>query len=153
MLSGNDTVSDTQFQITTLEKEDYNRGYLNLLEQLSTVGDISYEQFVKTLNKMNSMIYVIRDMKLNKIVASGTIFIEHKFIHNCRCVGHIEDIVVHKDYRRNGFGKMLINILMEYAKKNNCYKVILDCSIDVKNFYINCGFKEKGIEMSRYFDN
>ena len=88
---------------------------------------------------------------MNKVTACGSIFIEKKFIHNLGSVGHIEDIVVNKNHRKKGLGKMIINKLTEYAKEQKCYKVILDCAEENVKFYEKCGYKNKGISMGKYF--
>ena len=44
-------------------------------------------------------IIVIEDFETGKIVGSGTIFLQLKFIRNSGTSGHIEDIVVNGDYR------------------------------------------------------
>jgi len=102
------------YRITRLCEEDYYCGYLQLLEQLTTVesNKISYKDFCTRLNEINSIIFVIKT--INKIIACGSIFIEKKFIHHLGYVGHIEDIVVDKDYRKKGLGRMIINKLTEY---------------------------------------
>ena len=58
----------------------------------------------------------------NKIVGSTTLFIEQKFIHDGGRVGHIEDVVVRKDYEGRGIGMKLVISLLNCAKEKNCYK-------------------------------
>ncbi len=141
------------YQVSRLDKSDYNRGFLNLLEQLTTVGasSISFEQFCEQFDKMFTDMYVIRNISADKVVAAGSLFIERKFIHNLSSVGHIEDIVVDKDYRGLGLGKEIVDHLVEVAEKKGCYKVILNCSKRNVGFYKKCNFKEKGVEMALYF--
>ena len=141
------------YQVSELHPTDYNRGFLQLLEQLTVVDaqDITFDQFCEHHKKMTSRVYVIRDISLDKVVATGSVFIEHKFIHRLSSVGHIEDIVVHKDYRGLGLGRSIIDHLVKVAKDNNCYKVILDCNKDNVDFYKKCGFNEKEVEMALYF--
>jgi len=89
----------------------------------------------------NHIIHVAIDNK--KIVGSTTLLIEQKFIHNGGLVGHIEDVVVRKDYEGKGIGIKLVTSLLERAKEKNCYKTILDCKDDVKQFYERIGFKRE----------
>jgi len=138
--------------IRKLEANDYHRGYLNLLKQLTFVSDhgISYEEFKEHLeNKVNSEIYVIIDG--NDLIGSGTLLIEKKFVHNLKSVGHIEDLVIDDRYRNRGFGKILVDHLILQSKMNNCYKIILDCNLDKIEFYKKCDFKNKSAGMSLYF--
>ncbi len=116
------------YKIRRLNKSDYYRGFLQLLEQLTIVdaNNISYENFCKRLDDMSSDTCVI--IHNNTVITSGTIYIEKKFIHHLGSVGHIEDIVVDIKYRKKGLGKMIIDYLTEYAKNQKCYKVILNCA-------------------------
>ena len=141
------------YHITKLEKVDYHRNFLQLLEQLTVVNieDISYEDFCKRFDEMKATTYVVRNVSIDKIVAAGSLFVEKKFIHGLGSVGHIEDVVVDKDYRNMGFGKNIINKLVTCANEEGCYKVILDCSSENVGFYKKCEFKNKGVEMGLYF--
>ena len=98
----------------------------------------------------NHIIHVAVDD--NKIIGSTTLFIEQKFIHDGGLVGHIEDVVVRKDYEGKGIGIKLVISMLERAKEKNCYKTILDCKDDVKQFYERIGFKHESNGM-RYDHN
>ncbi len=50
-------------------------------------------------------VIVIEELSSSKIVASGTVLVEKKFIRGCGSVGHIEDIVVHDSQRGKSYGK------------------------------------------------
>lgn len=135
-----------------IENNDYYKDYLLLLEQLTIVEKekINYEQFknfVKNLSN-NHIIIVIEDN--NKIIGSGTLLIENKVIHNMGLVGHIEDIVIHNNYRKQGLGKKIIDELINISIQSNCYKIILDCNEKNSNFYKKSGFTKKEIQMVKY---
>lgn len=140
-----------EITITTLQKEDYYNGYLSLLKQLTTVGDISYADFCKKYDEMVNHVNIFVMREKDKIIGSGTIYYEPKFIHNLSYVGHIEDIVIHQDYRGKGLGKYLLNFLENESKNNGCYKIILDCSKNNAEFYKKCGFINKGVQMAKYY--
>ena len=76
-----------------------------------------------------------------KVVGAATLLLESKFIHNGGIVGHIEDVVVDKNYQGQKIGEKIIKYLLEFAKTKGCYKTILDCVDDVKPFYEKLGFK------------
>ena len=82
-----------------------------------------------------------------KIVGSTTLLIEQKFIHDGGLVGHIEDVVVNKDFQGQKIGEKVMKYLLEIAKNRGCYKTILDCTEDVKPFYEKLGFKQVGNEL------
>jgi glucosamine-phosphate N-acetyltransferase len=136
-----------------LEINDYNLGYLQLLEQLTNVGYIPYTEWTNRYKEIQNnpciQIWVIVDT--NTIIATGTIIVEPKFIHNTGKVGHIEDIVVDKDKNGLGIGKKLIDDLVNICRNNGCYKVILNCSETNVGFYEKVGFKTKERQMALYF--
>ena len=61
--------------------------------------------------------------------------------------GIIEDVVVKENQRGKGIGKLLVNNLIEKAKKNNCDKIILSSSEKNLKFYKKLGFKKNEFEM------
>ncbi len=140
--------------INKLQKVDYYNHYLQLLEELTTVNarDITFEQFCDHCDQLssNTHIYVIRNKDATKVLASGSLLIEKKFIHHLGSVGHIEDIIVDRDCRGLGLGKMIIDHLSNKAKDGGCYKVILNCDRDNVKFYEKCGFEEKEVMVVRY---
>ena len=143
------------FIIRKLEHGDFNKGYIDVLCQLSEISKnlMSENKFNIFIGELptNIHIFVILDSNKNKIVGTGTIIIESKIIHNFGKVGHIEDIVVDSDYRGGGLGKIIIKYLVDYAKLNNCYKVILMASDENVEFYKKLGLKKKDNSMALYF--
>tara|TARA_B100000161_G_scaffold13338_1_gene8225 strand:- start:188 stop:589 length:402 start_codon:yes stop_codon:yes gene_type:complete len=61
--------------------------------------------------------------------------------------GIIEDVVVKENQRGKGIGKLLVNTLIEKAKKNNCDKIILSSSEKNLKFYQKLGFQKNEFEM------
>ena len=101
-------------------------------EESSDILDISHSEYIKYNDNIAGM---------------GTLFIEDKIIHNFGKVGHIEDIVIDKQYRKLGLGKKLILFLKNKANENKCYKVILNCDNHKIPFYIKCGFIRENNQM------
>ncbi|EPR78795.1 Glucosamine 6-phosphate N-acetyltransferase [Spraguea lophii 42_110] len=134
-----------------LELEDYKKGFVECLKELTEVGDISEEAFLKRYNKIKyKEIYIIVAEENNVVVGAGTVFFEPKFIRNLGTKAYIEDIVVRGKYRGRGIGKKIIEKLVEYAKSNNVYKIVLCCDENKVKFYEKCGFERKGVEMVMY---
>ena len=131
--------------IREIEEDDLKNGFLETLDFLRNTGDLDKNKANEILKKIkqnpNHIIYVAIDNK--KIVGSTTLLIEQKFIHDGGLVGHIEDVVVRKDCEGKGIGIKLVTSLLERAKEKNCYKTILDCKDDVKQFYERIGFKRE----------
>ena len=140
--------------IREIEEDDLENGFLETLDFLRNASCLDKNKAKEYLNKIkqnpNHIIHVAIDDE--KIVGSTTLFIEQKFIHDGGYVGHIEDVVVRKDYERKGIGIKLVTSMLERAKEKNCYKTILDCKDDVKKFYERMGFKHESNGM-RYDHN
>jgi glucosamine-phosphate N-acetyltransferase len=131
--------------IREIEEDDLEKGFLETLDFLRNASNLDKNKAKEILKKIkqntNHIIYVAIDNK--KIVGSTTLLIEQKFIHDGGLVGHIEDVVVRKDCEGKGIGIKLVTSLLERAKEKNCYKTILDCKDDVKQFYERIGFKRE----------
>ena len=140
-------------EIRELKLNDYELNYFELLSQLSQVTKPSKKEFEYYFNKIisnnNHKIFVIEEDGV--IVANVTIILEQKFIRGCKCICHIEDVVVHKDDRGKGIASKLLDFVKGYSQQNNCYKIILNCSQDYKKFYEKNGFIEKNIQMEIRF--
>jgi glucosamine-phosphate N-acetyltransferase len=138
-----------EYIIRELNENDYEE-YLKLINEFRQTY-FTKNKFIEILNKIrnNSNIWVIE--KDNKLISSGTIIYENKFIHNVSKIAHLEDIIVSKEYRGFGYGEKLISYLIEESKKNKCYKVILDCDESLEKFYKKNNFKKNNIGMSIYF--
>ena len=144
----------SEIKIREIEEDDLENGFLETLDFLRNASDLDKNKANEILKKIkqnpNHIIYVAIDNK--KIVGSTTLLIEQKFIHDGGLVGHIEDVVVRKDYEGKGIGIKLVTSLLERAKEKNCSKTILDCKDDVKQFYEKIGFKRESNGM-RYNHN
>jgi glucosamine-phosphate N-acetyltransferase len=143
-----------KYCIRQIRKDDYEKQYLHLLQQLTTIEPDKitkddFDSFIDNLNN-NHVIFVIEHQETNTIIGSATLLVEHKIIHNMGIVCHIEDVVIDNKFRGENLGKRLINELIRISKELNCYKIILDCAKHNVPFYEKCGFKENGVEMSLY---
>jgi len=135
----------SEIKIREIEEDDLEKGFMETLDFLRNTSGIDKNKAKEILKKIkqnpNHIIYVAIDDK--KIIGSTTLLIEQKFIHDGGLVGHIEDVVVRKDYEGKGIGIKLVTSMLERAKEKNCYKTILDCKDDVKQFYERIGFKRE----------
>ena len=138
--------------IRNLEIADFHKRYLNLLSELTESNNICYEKWEERINQINENknhnIFVIEDK--GNIIASITLIIELKFFRNLSSVAHIEDVIVSKKYRKQGIADKLIKYCINFSKKENCYKIILNCNNNLTKFYEKFGFTNKNQEMSLY---
>ena len=137
--------------IRKLEKKDF-KPFLTLVnyftKQINSVSKEDFNKYFEMIQNDYSKVYVIEEN--SEIIGTGKILIEHKFIHNLSKCGHIEDVVIDEKCRGKGYGKKLINFLLEKGNEEGCYKIILCSSLKNRSFYKKCGFKEKDIEMCKY---
>ncbi|EON97044.1 putative glucosamine 6-phosphate n-acetyltransferase protein [Phaeoacremonium minimum UCRPA7] len=145
------------YKVRALRRSDYNSGYLDCLRVLTTVGEISEAQFQERYDWISRQdggyyILVIEDASGTKVVGTGALIVERKFIHNLGLVGHIEDIAVAKDQQGKKLGLRIIQALDYIAEQVGCYKTILDCSEANEGFYVKCGFRRAGLEMAHYYE-
>lgn len=129
--------------IRELQKEDLWNGFLITLDSLRQTSNIEKNNANRIYDKIKNnpdhiVVVAIID---GKIIGTATLILESKFIHNGGIVGHIEDVVVDKNYQGQNIGEKIIRYLLNVAKTNGCYKTILDCVDDVKPFYEKMGFK------------
>lgn len=110
-----------------------------MLSVLSVVSNPSQSSYVshfgsiQTLNKALPsqppyMVIAIVSKTNDKILATGTVFIEKKFLRGLGSVGHIEDIAVNKEVQGKRLGFRIIECLTALSEKMGCYKTILNCS-------------------------
>ena len=130
-------------------ESDLENGFLESLDSLKQASDLEENSAKNIIRKIlqndNHIIYVAEID--GKIVGSTTLLIEQKFIHKGGIVGHIEDVVVKKEFEGQGIGMKLVLSLLDIAKKRQCYKTILNCEDTLIPFYEKIGFRHKSNEM------
>ena len=58
-------------------------------------------------------------------------------------IAFVENVVTDSEYRGQGLGRKVMEMAIEFARKNNCYKVILQSASfrkEAHQFYKNLGF-------------
>ena len=135
--------------IRELEKEDFKKGFLQTMDTLKESSNITEDKALEIFRNIQlNQKHIIIVAEINgRIVGATTLLIEPKFIHQGGIVGHIEDVVVDKEFQGQKIGEKIIKYVLGIAKNNDCYKTILDCSDDVKQFYEKLGFKHHSNEL------
>merc|ERR1712083_229121 len=104
--------------IRPLAREDYNAGFLQLLSQLTSVGEVSPDEWESQFSAM--------------VANQGTYYVV--------AVGRVEDVVVSDQYRGRQLGKLLVNTVTRLAVSTGCYKVTLNCNDRMVPFYTGLGY-------------
>merc|ERR1711962_1069251 len=130
---------ESSLLVRPLRLSDFDTGFLALLAQLTSVGEITRQQWEerwKELKSSSSYFIVV----LEKVVGAATLLVEKKFIHECGQVGRVEDVVVSDEYRGRQLGKLLVSSCSLLAKRLDCYKVTLNCADKMVKFYNSLGY-------------
>lgn len=135
--------------IKILEVNDNILDYMICVESLnsSKVSIASEEEIKKTLlcRPSNVLTFVMVNDD-NRIVATSTVIMEKKLRYNNLCC-HIEDVGVHPEFRKKGYGKLIVEYCINMALTNNCYKIKLNCADSLVRFYKDLGFEMNGNHM------
>jgi len=104
------------------------------------------------LSKIRSGHFIVNTIVDDQVVSTATGFVEQKLIHagsaehkatGASHVMHIEDVATRTGQRGHGYGAAAVKALHEIAKEEDCYKIILDCSVNnFENFYNKMGYVE-----------
>ncbi|CAL5063730.1 unnamed protein product [Urochloa decumbens] len=149
-------VAGDAYIIRPLDLADLSKGFCELLAQLSPSPPLSEEAFRARFAELaalgaDHLVLVAEEVATGRLAAAGAVMVERKFIRRCGLVGHLEDVVVDAAARGRGLGERLVRRLVEHARGRGCYKVILNCTTELKGFYAKCGFEEKNVQMGLYF--
>ncbi|CAG8646927.1 5534_t:CDS:2, partial [Funneliformis caledonium] len=131
------------YTLRPLSIDDYERGFFDVLSVFNDIGSLSKDQFLERFNYMKArqdeyFVIVIISPE-DRVIGTGAIFVEHKFIFNAGRVGHIEDVAIDKNHQGKHFGSSVVQALKYIGVKIGCVKAILDCSVENIPFYEKCG--------------
>jgi GNAT superfamily N-acetyltransferase len=82
-----------------------------------------------------------------RVVSTCTLTIIPNLTRGARPYGLIENVVTHKDFRGQGFGKALLRHTLNFAWQKNCYKVMLLSGSHrqaAHRLYESVGFSKEG---------
>jgi len=131
-------------KVRPLKDRDYDRGFLQLLSQLTNVGQVTRTQFLTRFSQMKAsgdyFVTVVEDTRKGLVIAAASLVIERKFIHNCSIRGRLEDVVVNDTYRGKQLGKLIVVTVSLLAQYLGCYKMSLDCKDNLIKFYQSLGY-------------
>lgn len=128
------------FKIRPLEQNDISTGYIDLIckdESSETSTETNsqkvkeYLDFVCTSKPWMYYNVVLEDTKTSRLIGTGSLIVEQKFIHETALRSRIENISVSEIHRNCGFEVLLLETLSLLAERFGCYKVNMNCPIDL----------------------
>jgi glucosamine-phosphate N-acetyltransferase len=106
-----------------------------------------YDEFWLNHSLQGSVISIVAHQVNGLVLGFATLVLETK-IRGGR-IGHVEDIVTHHEHRGIGIGQSLVDKLVEIARVEGCYKVVLSCRDHNILFYEKSGFEVSGAAMQK----
>ena len=145
--------------VRPLERGDFDKGYIDLLSQLTRVGEMNKDRYEAQFDSMKQCpgihyVIVIEDTTINTIITTASLIVERKFVHSAALRGRIEDVVVHQDYRGKHLGCLILELLKAIGEYIGCYKLSLDCKPHLTEFYQRFGYKQETVVymIQRFYD-
>lgn len=137
-----------EISIRELEPADFDAGFI---ETLSALREVTKDRQLLTAifserNDGNTHTYVAVG-PAGRIVGTIALIMERKYYHDGKRVGHIEDLAVHPSEQGHGIGTKLLEYAMVEAKKAGCYKLVLECTPELVDYYQRLGFKQNNIRL------
>lgn len=104
-------------------------------------NELEQKNIINQILDTNSKILIARYK--DEIIAAANVQILNNIRHGWQRA-HIEEFIVKKQYRRHSVGRLLMEFIKEYCKKQNMHVVKLMCGMQLtesQKFYEKMGFK------------
>jgi ribosomal protein S18 acetylase RimI-like enzyme len=125
--------------------ENHIDNLLELYHEESWSKNRSLEDVKRMLQ--TSWIIGIKDKKTDRLIAFSRVLTDYVFR------AFIYDVIVAKDYRKLGLGKLIINSILNHENLKNVERIELNCIDSNVAFYQKLGFDRvpEGTNMMRYY--
>ena len=118
------------------------------IEQKSYTLPWSYTSYIYELVENSRALYIVAQLGMKLIGYCGMWIIFDE--------GHITTVAVDPDYRRNGFGRQLIEALIQMGAAQGVKRFTLEVrvsNLNAQSLYKAMGFQSVGIRKGYYSDN
>ncbi|QOY52605.1 GNAT family N-acetyltransferase [Candidatus Sulfurimonas baltica] len=129
-------------QIRELDLKELFTAY-EVVSQLRT--KLSYKEFEDLIYDMRDMEYkMIGIMDGEELITYAGVAVSTNLYHKRHL--YVYDLVTDVKYRNSGYGKMMLEYLLDYAKMGMCKNIVLSSSFEKEDahcFYEANGFSKK----------
>ncbi|MEN8303047.1 MAG: GNAT family N-acetyltransferase [Campylobacterota bacterium] len=129
-------------QIRELDLKELYTVY-DVLSQLR--ADLSYKEFEDLIYDMRHMEYkMLGIMDKEELITYAGVAVQTNFYHKRHL--YVFDLVTDERYQGQGYGKMMLEYLVDYAKMGMCENIVLSSGFareDAHDFYEKNGFEKK----------
>ena len=126
----------------------------DLIDTLHSEEGINRQGLANSLVRLyeapNSYMLVAR--KDGKVVGFARFYTRQTAL-NPKPTAALDELVVSKEHRRQGIGKLLVEKVTDECKKLHCCEIEVSTEIDntdAQEFYKNCGFSEEAILFEKH---
>ena len=150
-------MSEITIEVITNNNKSYlsSKNFKNLYSQLTEcelLNEVEFNKWVESIiNNENIFMFCIFKIPYYELIGTACIYLKQCYYRSMAKSATIEDLVVDINYRGKGLGKKLIDYILNYSKKYDIYKIVLQCTNENKGFYEKCGFESKNLLMIKYF--
>ena len=139
-------------QIRELDLKELQTVY-DVLSQLRV--DLSYKEFEDLIYDMRHMEYkMLGIMDKEELIAYAGVAIQTNLYHKRHL--YVFDLVTDEKYQGKGYGKMMLDYLIDYAKMGMCENIVLSSGFtreDAHKFYEKNGFEKKSFVFLKTLNN
>ena len=129
-------------QIRELDLKELQTVY-DVLSQLRV--DLSYKEFEDLIYDMRHMKYrMIGIMDADELITYAGVAVQTNLYHKRHL--YVFDLITDEKYQGKGYGKMMLDYLVDYAKMGMCENIVLSSGFqreDAHRFYEKNGFDKK----------
>ena len=125
-----------------------------LIDVLRTNEGINRQELTQSLDKLyktqNS--YMLVAKKDGKVIGFAQFYTRQTALNPKPCAT-LDELVVNKEYRRQGIGKLLVEKVIDECRKLDCYEVELSTELTntiAQKFYKGCGFTEEAVLFEKH---
>jgi ribosomal protein S18 acetylase RimI-like enzyme len=125
-----------------------------LIDVLRTEEGINRQELTKSLDKLykaqNS--YMLIAKKDSKAIGFAQFYTRQTALNPQTCAA-LDELVVAKEYRRQGIGKLLIERVINECRKLGCCEVEVSTELTntiAQKFYKDCGFTKEGMLLEKH---
>jgi GNAT superfamily N-acetyltransferase len=136
-----------QIQYGSLHREDVP-SLLRLYKQLNPkdeeISPATVERVWESIENTN--IHHYGGKNCGEVVACCYICIISNLTRGGKSIGFIENVITAENFRRQGLARKVLGLAIDYAKSQNCYKVVLQSGTKRKaahHLYESLGFDDK----------
>ena len=138
--------TEVKMELRELNEKDLE-SLIKLYEQLDDAnGNFTAEdarKIWKTEIEGNKKIKYFGAVENGKVISTCYCLIIPNLTRLGSSIAFVENVVTDSEYRGQGLGRKVMEMAIEFARENNCYKVILQSASfrkEAHQFYKNLGF-------------